>query len=297
MPGSNGNSTAWDAGTPGTTSTSGVNSSGSSSSGGFNISGGSGILSGILSFITSLISMSMQNKANREASQQQRWYYEDEKQYNSPQNQMMMRRAAGLNPYSQFINGSVSAPQTPVNLNEGIPEIMNSMSNGFQKNVENMFNRETIELAKKQFQLQSKKTDAELLLTEQEIDSLKKRNVSQDLDNYKKLLESPFWYNNAYIDSEDKYYTAGTKMAEWMWAPKYFENRANDVMNSAYLKKQQYLFNESTEQDRKDMISFQREVMEQKSFIIRKIDEIDNPTIRTLAKMSLFGLTDIHLPF
>lgn len=134
---------------------------------------------GTANFALGLGSLISSIKANKQARADQMYFYEDQKNWNSPANQMNLRRLAGLSPYSDFTAGSVGQP-TPVNQAAGIPESLSLM----QKGQENAFNAIATRIAYKQLNLQEKKVDNETKITDVRSRLLSSQNLYQEIMNF-----------------------------------------------------------------------------------------------------------------
>lgn len=97
-------------------------------------------------------SMNIDNK-NRE---DMRYYYNDQKNWNSPANQMRLRLAAGLNPYGEFTANSVGAPSQ---LNSTVPESLQSLSSNMSVRQQQRMERIAQRISYKQLLLEERKVD------------------------------------------------------------------------------------------------------------------------------------------
>lgn len=116
-------------------------------------------------------------KQNREDA---RWYYEDQKLWNSPANQMKLRLAAGLNPYGEFTTNSVGAPSP---ITSSVPESIQAMSDHLSLRSQRKLERAAQRLSYKQILLEEKKVDNDTVRAEKQAQLLSSQITYQDILN------------------------------------------------------------------------------------------------------------------
>lgn len=125
----------------------------------------------------------MQKNANKQAREDQYYFYNDQKNWQSPANQMRLRKLAGLNPYGDFTTGSVGQP-TPVNLAAGTAEAAGLMANSMSQGVAQHFNYLAQKIALKQLNLEEKRVDNDTKIADANAKLLANKNLYQELINF-----------------------------------------------------------------------------------------------------------------
>lgn len=125
----------------------------------------------------------MQKNANKQAREDQYYFYNDQKNWQSPANQMRLRQLAGLNPYGDFTTGSVGQP-TPVNMAAGTAEAAGLMANSMSQGVAQHFNYLAQKIALKQLNLEEKRVDNDTKIAEQNAKLLANKNLYQEIMNF-----------------------------------------------------------------------------------------------------------------
>lgn len=152
--------------------------------------GGASAAGAILNGISSLGGLAlgiaqlvMQKNANKQARQDQFYFYNDQKAWQSPANQMHLRELAGLNPYGDFTTGSVGQP-TPVNLAAGTAEAAGLMANSMSQGVAQHFNYLAQKIALKQLNLEEKRVENDTKIADANSKLLANKNLYQELINF-----------------------------------------------------------------------------------------------------------------
>lgn len=125
----------------------------------------------------------MQKNANKQAREDQYYFYNDQKNWQSPANQMRLRQLAGLNPYGDFTTGSVGQP-TPVNMAAGTAEAAGLMANSMSQGVAQHFNYLAQKIALKQLNLEEKRVDNDTKIADANAKLLANKNLYQELINF-----------------------------------------------------------------------------------------------------------------
>ena len=125
----------------------------------------------------------MQKNANKQAREDQYYFYNDQKNWQSPANQMRLRQLAGLNPYGDFTTGSVGQP-TPVNMAAGTAEAAGLMANSMSQGVAQHFNYLAQKIALKQLNLEEKRVENDTKIAEANAKLLANKNLYQELINF-----------------------------------------------------------------------------------------------------------------
>lgn len=194
-------------------------------------SGGMDITFGLGSLIWNIIN------ANR-MREDQRYYYEDQKQWNSPANQMRLRAQAGLNPYSDFTTTPIQQPGV-IDGSSGINSAMSNLSTSINSAANKVFERLSQKIALKQLQLQEKKIDVESKKTEKESELLDKKVSYQEFLNGLESQLAPYRLSQAQYTSDSLYWDSLLKQFNWDTAGDLFSANLEKIFSEIGLNNQQ----------------------------------------------------------
>lgn len=147
------------------------------------VGGISNAVSSIGGLALGIAQLVMQSKANKQAREDQFYFYNDQKNWQDPSNQMRLRRLAGLNPYGDFSTGSVGQP-TPVNMSQGIAEATGLMANSMNQGVAQHFNYMAQKIAIKQLELEEKRVENDTKIADANAKLLGSKNLYQEFLNF-----------------------------------------------------------------------------------------------------------------